>query len=162
MMDTDNKQNCLSVVNILAYISCIGYCISTVVLSETTQVTIGIFHYPFILRYVNTVQQIAFFPIIPIWKCYRCHSNKTTNIISIKTAEKPNTMIWFIYYSILSAIISSIAGILINISLQHITIPTYFAISGMRPISVLILSVLLINEKLSLWKILAMSMALIG
>ena len=163
-------MKCPSTIELFAYATCIGYCICAVLLGETTQVTVSKFHYPFILRWINTVTQILALPLIPVWKCYRSKFNHPTNIIKpqatpskyFKNNHYADSYIWFMYYSLGSCITASVSGILINISLQHITVPTSSAISGMRPVAVLLMSIFLINEQLTLWKISAMIFAIIG
>lgn len=142
----------------------IAFCALKIAVSETIQISDSKFNYTFILFYVNNLQgTVIGILMIVIWQCYRSYCNLSTKIIKVETKDY-NSLIWFIYYSTLNGILRATSNILLYISLQGnvVTVPTSNALAGMKPVIVLILSVLFLHQTLTFWNVASMIMALIG
>lgn len=173
-------------------------CTFIVSISECTQVAVKVFDYPFILRYVNSVQQLALYIIIPIWRCCKVHrslsqSNSTitptpqndhqginyrpqTNQYNVipKMNKKQIRIIkpdlefndkhhfWFMIYTFFGSISTSSAGMIMNVGLSHITVPTATAMNSFRAVFVLTLSVVFLQFPLKLWNIFAVIVSSLG
>eukprot|EP01084_Bolivina_argentea_P006231 11821_1 len=95
---------------VAVYGSIIGYVLFSVLVGETTQVADKFFNYPYILWFINNLQGtlINMF-IMLLWICYKAYFKSPINII-IKNEKEYNALKYFLFYSILTGILGTVAA----------------------------------------------------
>eukprot|EP01084_Bolivina_argentea_P092959 167210_1 len=174
----------------LPYLLVVLLCSFIVAVQECSQLALKHFKYPFILRYINSIEQLLLVLIIPIWRWWKRYhiskshmkrkanyNNRAINYKSSRNSRKRDYKIniikpdididdkhfyWFIFYTFLGSLTTSSAGMVLNIGLNHITVPTAVALSTFRTVFILILSVMFLLYPLKLWSICAVIVSCLG
>ena len=129
----------------------IAVCITTAGLSEATEIAESHFDYPFIMRYFSmSAGLLCAIPSL-IYKIF-------ANSLIIK----PEMKTYFFLWALVGSVSLTSAGMIYFQAFDGVSVPTATALGGTRAVMVLILSVLLVNEQLTLWKILAVIVSILG
>jgi len=134
------------------YLMIIAVCVTTAGLTESTEITEAHFNYPFIVRYICMAAGMA--GAIPLLICKLC----IRNMQILRSGQK----MYFYAWAFVGSMGLTAAGMIYFWSFDGISVPTATALGGTRAVMVLILSVFLIHEKVTLWKIMAVLVSVAG
>ena len=154
-------------------------CITSVAVTETVKICDDYFPYPAILRYISMTCQSFSVIIVVGWKSVMaCQNKDKSDAIEPILPENMDTMenndnncvlkstkgSWkrFFIITFCSCIIVNAAGIFNFYSIGGVSAPTATSLNGFRCVFVLILSVIILNESLTLWKVSAIVVSLLG
>eukprot|EP01084_Bolivina_argentea_P126800 224421_1 len=136
-------------------------------IAEITQIATSKFKHPLLLRYINTTMVCSMFAPTYIWHRYylwKLKSKMTSQNNSIKNMQHKETYPYTfikrpLHKLILMAIIGSLfengGGYFFYIAVTGVTIPTFGALTALSAVFTYIFSVILLNEPVILWKIMA-------
>eukprot|EP01083_Nonionella_stella_P077593 211952_1 len=138
---------------VYGYLMILAVALTSASLPESTEIALSKFNYPFIMRYISMSSGII--TSIPLLLCKLTTCNNTAILKSDKKRQ-------FYLWALVGSICLTSGGMLSFLSFNGLSVPTATALGGTRAVCVLILSVCLVNEELTLWKIMAVIVSVCG